>query len=762
MEDELMFTLFEIGRREFLKTGIAALGGITLQAPGASGEARESSISSTSIPEALPAWCPQPYTVERNETSGKLIVSTRYYTIEHDLKNGGVITKISHAHGHAENMILRPVAASVQLRRVEQPGEASEEQMRQEVFTDIADSSATVTTSKSGKWDVVTAKSRLRNQDGEDSGIVSSTGYTYRWGYIKIHKELRFPTQGVKIRKLTVLSCVLDASLTHYGYKPNILEEFSPQILENGSSFWGEIRSGTHFDVPFQTRYIPRYLVLANPGKEGIEWFVSDNLSQWDYQVAGQPGAGYTTLKASIDPQGVAISIDPLFLSTPFNLEHGGYITAAGSYYFDYYLGIPILDGHGHNPWLERSFDPHGGKWISAEEIKRNAALGTTTMTLHDDGDVNRDGLFWRDGDWPPYLPEQMEKMATVIETCHQQGIKALPYFSNHELNHATKQFKEHGEEWGNKPDDQGNLRPNYNWGALMCLKSGWLDYFKLCVDRALNSYSFDGVYYDWNQPLYCNNPLHVGKTSNGVDGAKGLGSLALSPTGHWDVDELLELREWTRERVGPHGLILVHNTMNPMLAVENFTNAVCTMEWGYGQVSTAMPKPEDLPLEWNLAGARSRAVIEYGAISTGAPAQVRQQFYLTALITGVSTWPASDAALQLFKLLSPLGELSQYDFDDWRNTVVSFGCADCYSAVYSRPDEAYIVLANLSAIPAKVRCQVNPSALSHPISQVRAATLSSEGQVSRLDPAMLTDAGQEIPIPAATALLIHLRPTRM
>jgi hypothetical protein len=105
---------------------------------------------------------------------------------------------------------------------------------------------------------------------------------------------------------------------------------------------------------------------------------------------------------------------------------------------------------------------------------------------------------------------------------------------------------------------------------------------------------------------------------------------------------------------------------------------------------------------------------------------------------------------------------LSQYDFDDWRNTVVSFGCADCYSAVYSRPDEAYIVLANLSAIPANVRCQVNPGALSHPISSVRAATLTGEDRVSRLDPAMLTDAGQEIPISATTALLIHLRSTRM
>jgi hypothetical protein len=749
---------FQIGRREFLEAGFAAFGGAPFLAPRGPGEAKQSSDGSTNGPGSLPGWWPQSYTLERDESQGKVIVSTRYYTIEHDLRKGGTLTRIGHTYGTAENIFLRPLVASVQLRRFETSGEASEEQMRKEVFTDVADSSASVSTAKTGKWEMVTAKCRLLNHDGEDSGIVTSTSYTYRWGYIKIHKEFQFPPQGLKIRRLSVLSTVLNPSFTHYGYKPNVVEDFSPEILENGSCFWGKIRPGTHFDVPFQTRYIPRYMVWANPGVEGIEWFASDALSQWDYQVAGQPGAGYAALHASVDPPGVAISIDPLDLSPPFNPERGGYVTTAGSYVFDYYLGIPILDGCGHNLWLERSFDPNGGKWVSQDQIKRNAALGVTTMTLHDDGDGNHDGLYWRDGDWPPYPPEQMKKLAKGLEACRQQGIKTLPYFSNHELNHATKEFKEHGEDWATKPDDQGNLRPNYDWGALMCLKSGWLDYFKLCVDRALENLPFDGVYYDWNQPLYCNNPLHVGKASNGVTTAKGLGALALSPTGHWDVDELIELMEWTRERVGPHGLILVHNTMNPMLAVENFVNAVCTMEWGYGEISTAMPKPEDLPLEWNLAGARSRAIIEYGAIASDASAQLRQQFYLTALVSGVATWPASDGALKLFKLLKPLGDLNQYQFEDWRNKAVRLSHADCYSAVYSRPDEACIVLANLGPVTVNVNCFINLFALRHPIAAVAAVTLASEGQESNLDPTALTGAGQEITIPAASASLIHLR----
>ncbi len=750
--------LVQIGRREFLESGLAALGGAGMLAPAGRLEAAPAEARPSDAPSSLPSWCPQPYTVQRDDAAGTLTLATPYYAVQHDLKKGGAISRIHYTHGQAENLLLRPLVASVQVRGDEPAGEIRGRERRQRVYTDVADASPAVSTAKNGKWDVVTVAGKLLNHDGQDSGIVSTTTYTYRWGYIKIHRELRFPESGLKLRRLTMFSTMLHPSLTHYGYNPHAEESFSSEILQNGSCFWGRIRPGTQFDVPFQTRYIPRYLVWGNPGVEGIEWFVSDALEQWDYQVAGQTGAGSATIHANVEPAGVAVSIDPLNLDPTFNLPHGGYSTATGTYSFDYYLGIPILDGQAHEPWWERSFNPGGGKWVSEEEVKHNAALGVGTMTLHDDGDANHDGLYWRDGDWPPYPPEQMKKMAEVIENCHKSGLKTVPYFSNHELNYGTKEIKTHGEEWGCKPDDQGTLRPNLNWGALMCLKSGWLDFFKLTVDRALKNYPFDGVYYDWNQALYCNNPLHVGKTSNGVSAASGLGALAVSPTGHWDVDELLELMEWTRERVGPEGLIFVHNSMNPMLAVENFVNGVCTMEWGYGRISTAMPRPADLPLEWNMVGARRRAVIEYGSLARDASAAVRQRFYLTALVTGVATWPASDGALELFKLLAPLGNLAKYQFQDCRNESVSLGSADCYAAVYSRPDEAWIVLANFQEVASKVRCIVHPQALPHNLSEIATATIEGDGRSTKLDPAALTGAGQEITLPVLGASLIHLR----
>ena len=332
-------------------------------------------------------------------------------------------------------------------------------------------------------------------------------------------------------------------------------------------------------------------------------------------------------LRSETNPPEVRFTIDALNLAPAYPLPKGGYIQARGSYLFDYYIGVPILEGRAQNPWFERSYGPNGGKWVSEEEIQRNAEAGVVTMTLHNDGDSNGDGLYWRDGSWPPYPPDQMNKMATVIENCHKNGIKTVPYFSCHELSYSTGEFKQYGEQWGGKPDDQGSLRPNHYYGALMCLKSGWLEYLKHCVDRVLKSYAFDGVYYDWNLALYCNNPLHMGKSSNGVSGELGLGTYANSRTGHWDVDELLEFVEWSRERVGADALVLLHTTLAPMFATENFANDVCCMEGGYGQLSCSMPAPGDLPLEWSFAGARPRSVIEYGAIADKAPGEIHELF---------------------------------------------------------------------------------------------------------------------------------------
>ena len=100
----------------------------------------------------------------------------------------------------------------------------------------------------------------------------------------------------------------------------------------------------------------------------------------------------------------------------------------------------------------------------------------------------------------------------------------------------------------------QRNLRHNYyregvsEFGVQMCPKSGWLEFLKFSIDRVLKNHNLDGVYYDWNVALFCGNPSHTGKKTSDVSTGKTQQTVTNAPAGHWDMDELVELMEWTRQ----------------------------------------------------------------------------------------------------------------------------------------------------------------------------------------------------------------------
>lgn len=711
-------------------------------------------------------WWPQDYTVERDDAEGRLVLSTPYYTIEHDLNRGGVVSKIHLTHGRAENLLVTPMAASIKLLGTERGGSQWRRRSPpvRDTYADVNDAAPVVSHRRLEETEVVTVESRLLGEDGKESGFRLKTTYRYRWGYVKIRREFVPPTEPQKVRSMTVLSTTLHPSLADYGYRPAVGEEMgsNPHSWSNGQiRRWGKMRPGSHFDLPFRTRHVPRYIVLANMGIEGLEWFVSDDLSQWDYQLTGQPGTGYCHISATSEPLGIRFAVDALNLSAGYFLPKGGYVEPKQPAVFDYYIGIPVKAGHANRPWLHESMRGvrnHEGQNLTEADIRQWAANGIREVTLHDDGDRQGDGVFWRDGSYPPYPPKVMKRMDGLIAMLHRNGIRVAPYFSNHELHQSTDEYTKYAHEWARKPDDQGNIRPNYYYGAHMCLKSGWLDYLKHCVDRALTNHEFDGAYFDWNIAMYCNNPLHVGKRSNEVSGEKGLGALALSPTGHWDIDELIELVEWTRQRVGKEGLFILHNTLVPMFTTENFADHVVGMEFGYAKAFSAMPKVTELPLEWSFAGARSRAVIVQGCVDSDAPARTFRLHALTGLMTAVTPWRANEPAIEFVKVLRPLGDIEQYEFEDWRNTAVQLEGDNCISALYSRQGEAYILLANFSPEPKTVLCRLKPNNLPYRLTSIRTAEVARGERRVPLDAAKLTGSGERIEIGADDVVLLHVQ----
>lgn len=696
-------------------------------------------VAATISPAAEPAskhgstW-PQPYAVERRDAAGSLVLRTPYCDIEHDLRRGGAIFRISLRHGKAANLLVGPIATRVR----DESGT---------VLTDLRDATPRVTHRRAGLNEVVTVDAALVDPQGRASGLRLKTAYEYRWGYVKIHREFILPASGARVRELCPLSAILAPSLTDYGYREGLSEGEGAEPFSFGSNRWGRLRPGRASDPPLKTNYVPRSLILVDPGVEGLEWFVGSNLSQWESEPAGRRGQGLFSLSLSQDPHGLALSISPLW-----NADKA--TAVAKNLTFDSYIAVPLIEGHAFRPWIHTSFNRNRGNWVSADEIRQWAEKGYQTVHCHNDGDYYGDGLFWRDGSYPPY--PDMDRYDLVLKECRAAGIQTATYFSNKELHPSTREFKEHGEEWGRK-DRQGTLKHTIyqtergEFGALMCLRSGWLDYLKFSIDRVLKNHPLDGVYFDWNVALYCENPLHEGK--NAGDPAAG----------HWDIDELLDLMEWTRRRVGPEGLLIVHNTTVPMFATENFADHVVATEWGYQKWTDRAPDLADLPLEWSLAGARSRGVISYGCIDKDAPRRLHKLFALEGFLGGAAPWPASPETLELLPLLKPLGDIEAFRFSDWRNRAVSLSDPRCASAVYSRPGEAYLLLANLDQALREVTCVLRPEKLAYPLARPAAASLLEAGHpeletAKPLDIRQLVGNGHKITIPGDGAVVIRVR----
>lgn len=681
---------------------------------------------------------PREYSVRRDDAAGLLTLSTPYYTVQHDLKRGGAIATIRLMHGRASNLLVRPIATRIQ-------------DERGRVFTDLDDAKTRVSHRREGAKEIVTVECELRDAEGWSSNVTLKTVCEYRWGYLKVHREFTAPAGSLRLRELCPMFTVLAPSLSDYGYREGLTELEGAPPFAFGSSRWGKLRRDHPSDAPLKTAFVPRSMLFANPGIEGLEWFVGSELDPWELSLGGRRGQGQCLLEVNREPPGLALAISPFFTSDQAT-------ALPPTLALDFFLGLPLLEGHALRPWLHTSFNRNRGDWVSAGQIQDWAASGIQSVHCHNDGDYYDDGLFWRDGSYPPY--PDMPRYDQVIADCHRAGIRVATYFSNKELHPSTRELQEHGAEWG-RTDSRGKLQHNLyrgtnEFGVQMCLRSGWLEFLRFSIDRVLDHHRLDGVYYDWNVALLCGNPLHGGKPAGAT------------AAGHWDIEELLDLMEWTRQRVGPQGMVIVHNTTTPMFATENFSDYVVANEWGYGAWKDQGPRLPELPLEWSLVGARARGVISYGQLNAQSPKRLHRLFALEALLSGVTPWPASADAFEFVSLLKPLGDLATYRFADWRNEAVLLEGTHGASAIYSRPDEAYVLLGNLDKEPHSVRCTLHPERLPHPLTSPAAASIldqeSGAGPDSlaagprELDIHRLMNAGLEVRIPADSAIVLHLR----
>ncbi|MCX8109508.1 MAG: hypothetical protein N3G20_11975, partial [Verrucomicrobiae bacterium] len=249
------------------------------------------------IEQVRSTW-PQQHSVRREAGSGALVLSTPYYTFEHDLKKGGVVRRIRLTHGRADNLLCAPITTHVLL----EDGT---------LYTDLMDDEPRIEHRRDGLKEVVIVEARLVADNGSASGIRVRTAYEYRWGYLKVQREYIVSERDARVRGVCVLSTVLAPSLTDYGYREGITEYEGAPPFSFGSNRWGKLTSDDSGRPILSTRYIPRSMLFAEPGVEGLEWFVGSELAQWDVQLTGRRGDGLCLIKRRGAAGGSVLSVWP-------------------------------------------------------------------------------------------------------------------------------------------------------------------------------------------------------------------------------------------------------------------------------------------------------------------------------------------------------------------------------------------------------------------------------------------------------------------
>jgi hypothetical protein len=221
-----------------------------------------------------PAQC-QGYFVNKDSNLGLLTLSAPQLKVTHDLRRGGTISAISLPHGKTTNLLAAPIATALR-------------DTKDDLYTDLRDFAPRVTHRSRGQLEIVVVESAMKNAAGQVAKVELRTTYEYHRGFVKVHREYR-SDERESWREVRVVSTAVDGSLERYGLRQGKTEREGVPAFDFGSCQWGKVERKA---APLTFSYLPRYLMLANPGVEGLEWFMGSNLSQWDLQLSGKRGEG--------------------------------------------------------------------------------------------------------------------------------------------------------------------------------------------------------------------------------------------------------------------------------------------------------------------------------------------------------------------------------------------------------------------------------------------------------------------------------------
>ena len=101
-------------------------------------------------------------------------------------------------------------------------------------------------------------------------------------------------------------------------------------------------------------------------------------------------------------------------------------------------------------------------------------------------------GISWRSGE---FIPDNDDEAKRVISTCHEHGIKIVPFVPLMDLDEETSIFEDHGPEWRVEPVVEYEYETH-----IMCPGAEeWREHWRQQIDRITEEYDFDGAYLDFH-----------------------------------------------------------------------------------------------------------------------------------------------------------------------------------------------------------------------------------------------------------------------
>jgi len=677
--------------------------------------------------------------VPRVVRKGPLVeVSTEHWTVVHDARAGGGWTSLVFTYGSGKNLLAAPVTSRVRNLDPHPKSDGSSPYF----YESKHDKSATLSIENSPKGSVVIAEGTFKLDTGGDLGVRYRQRYEYReFGLVACEFEVICPEGREDIVEVMALDIVLREGMTDLYVRENPITSIASDLA--GSGRWFKLNQPGGM---FSTRYVPIHVVCFEKGKEGLEFSCSSDVASWGNTFNPDPGLGYYEFRPGWNnPKQTQLSFNPYCVAYRRNPTK-----IKGTQRLRYYLGIPMLKPPATlgTPYFHVAV---GSRWVSDADLERIAAAGVKVIRFHND--YREDGPFWHDGMYPPYDAQGMKELRRVVDTTHRLGMKIIPYISVKEFHPESAGFKENQVQWRQQP---GPTFPElHTWagsgefGQVMCLESGWLEFRKQAIDIILKDIPWDGLYFDWCTPLNCRNPHHNG------------GAL------HSDQDAFYEFMFWVRKRVGLDGVIMTHISGLPQIVIENMaTISLIYEDQNYG----SFPRPEEFPAQCVFLPIVPRMLVASGQAGTPIARQTIMSGILqgtpgcSGAFTGEKWDPNKKGQFGSFnaELANDFAlfhgeDLASYRFHPATARPIDTGNKDIYAALWVQDGRALIYVGNWSNKSAKGHLKIEPKRLGWKgKADVRAVLVPSPGKdkASVLKRGKLTAPGLPYALkPWATAL---------